>query len=97
MDRLLVRGVRASQVSLELEQRCLGESVSRLGDERAHDRGNGFDVSDEACALTADNEKCFSVAGGDGFVEFGEDWCRVDLDLVRSRLPALDELGAQEP
>jgi hypothetical protein len=66
--------VRASRPSLELELRALGERFSRLGDERANDRASGFDASDKACALTADNEKCFFVAGGDGFVEFGEHW-----------------------
>ena len=56
-----------------------------------------FDVSDEAGALTADNEKCLFVAGRDSLVELGERWCRVDLDFVYSRLPPRNELGAQEP
>ena len=80
------RGAALAKHHLELELRALGERLSRLGDERAHNRARGFDVSDEACALTADNEKCFFVAGRDGLVQFGEHWCRVDLDLVRSRL-----------
>ena len=92
-----VRGIAPSNKHLELELRALGERFSRLGDEHANDRAHRFDASDEARALTADNEKCFLVAGRHGLVQFGEYWCRVDLDLARSRLPAFDELGAQEP
>lgn len=87
----------ASRGSLELEVRALGKRFLRLGDERAHNRAGGFDASDEAGALPAHNEKCFFVAGRDGLVEFGEHGRRVDLDLVCSCLPTLDELGAQKP
>jgi hypothetical protein len=48
------RGVR-----LEPELRGLGERFSRLGDKRADDRARGFDVSDETCALTSDDEESF--------------------------------------
>ena len=54
---LVVRGLDASRAvhsNSELELRALGERFSRLGDERADDRACRFDVSDEACALTAD-------------------------------------------
>lgn len=49
---------RGPRTALELKLRALGERFSRLGDEN---RACGFDVSDEACALTADNEKCFYI------------------------------------
>ena len=72
----------------------MASASTRLGDKRADDRARGFDVSDETCALTSDDEECIFIAGCDGLVEFGEYWRRIELDLVCSRFPALDELGA---
>ena len=52
---------------------------------------------DEAGALTADDEEFFSVACGDSVCELSQRRRQVGIDLARSLLPTLDELGAQEP
>jgi hypothetical protein len=69
---------------LELELRACDKRCARLGDKSADDRARGLDAPDEPRTLAANNEQCFSLTGRNGLVEFGEHWCRVDLDLVYS-------------
>ena len=82
---------------LELELRACDKRCARLGDKSADDRARGFDAPDEPRTLAPNNEQRFSLTGHNGLVEFGEHWCRVDLDFVYSRLPTFNEFGSQKP